>query len=167
MSITVRLDALLDYADHERQKWRGWLLADPSRLRIPMQPGGRFPTVADLLDHVFFVERRLLSRLEGATPPEATGIPPGDVEALFEYADLVRADFRRYVEDLNDAGADEGMVLPLSIGNVQTTRRTLATHLVLHEVRHFAQIALAARLAGHPPPGAHDILFFDAPIEPA
>lgn len=165
MGLKVELTSLLDYSDRERQKWRDWLGADPSRLQIPVQAGGRFATAADLLEHVFFVERRHLARLEGATPPEATGIPPGDVSALFDYADLVRADFRRYLEDLDEAEADVPMVLPLSIGNVPTTPRKLSTHLVLHEIRHLAQLALAARAAGHAPPGAHDLLFYDTPIQ--
>ena len=42
------------------------------------RPAARFPTRRSLLDHVFLVERRHLSRLEGGTPPEQTGIAPGD-----------------------------------------------------------------------------------------
>ena len=160
MSVTLSLDWLLDYSDHERRKWREWLAADPARLQLPVQPGGRFPSVADLLDHVFLVERRHLSRLEGATPPEATGITPGDLDELFEFADLVRDDFRQYVSALDDSAADEEMVVTLASGTWRTTRRALAATIVLHEIRHFAQIALAARLAGHTPPGEHDVLFF-------
>lgn len=167
MSVSIPLAPLLDYSDHERQKWHDWLREEPARLQIPVQPDSRFRTVGDLLEHVFFVERRHLSRLEGATPPEASGIPAGDVDALFEYGDLVRADLRSYIEDFDEATADDPMILSLSIGNLPTTRRKLVAHLLLHEVRHLAQIALAARIAGHPPPGSHDLLFFEAPIQPA
>lgn len=166
MSIALPLGWLLDYSDHERRKWRGWIEADPGRLTIPVQTSGRFQTVADLLDHVFLGERRHLSRLEGATPPDATGVPPGDIDALFEFAGLVRADFRRYTEDLDETAADDEMVLTLALPAVttlRTTRRTVIAQVVLHEIRHFAQIALAARNAGHAPPGEHDILFFPHP----
>ena len=40
------------------------------------------------------------------------------------------------------------------------TRRRLLMHVVLHEVRHLAQLALAARSAGVEPPGDHDLFFF-------
>ena len=30
-------------------------------------------------------------------------------------------------------------------------------HILLHEIRHWAQIALAVRLAGLEPPGEHDL----------
>ena len=160
MSISVPLDSLLDYSDHERDKWRHWLAEDPARVAIPLQGTGRFPSVATLLDHIFLVERRHLSRLEGATPPESTGVPKGDVTGLFEYAALVRADLRRYLSDLSEAGASETMTITVQGGSFPMSRRRLATHIVLHEVRHLAQLALAARLAGHAPPGEHDLFYY-------
>ena len=160
MKVSVELQALLDYSDHERRKWRDWLTADPARPRLPVQPGGRFPTAAELLDHLFLVERRHLARLEGGTPPEATGVPPGDLDALFEYATLVRRDFRHYLEELDEETGGGTLSFTLAVGNFTLRRRDLALSILLHEVRHFAQIALSARLAGHEPPGEHDYLFF-------
>jgi hypothetical protein len=72
----VTLLELIDYSDHDRAKWKEWFAADPSRLNLPFHKGGRFPTIGSLLDHIFLVERRHLSRLEGATPPEGTGVAP-------------------------------------------------------------------------------------------
>ena len=161
MSVGVGLEQLLDYSDHERRKWRDWVAADPKRLDIAVQPGARFPTAGALLDHVFFVERRHLSRLEGAALPEQTGIPPGDWKRLFEYGDLVRADLRKYISDIDDRTGSETMTfVPMGGGTVTMTRRRLLTHVVLHEVRHLAQLALAARTAGVEPPGEHDLFFF-------
>ena len=40
------------------------------------------------------------------------------------------------------------------------TRRRLLAHIVIHEIRHLAQIALAARAAGVEPPGEHDLIYF-------
>ena len=118
MSVPVDFNRLMDYVQHERGKWKAWLEADPSRLRLPFQPGGRFPTINSLVDHVFFVERRHLSRLQGAPLPEKTGVAEGDITGLFEYADRA------------------------------------------HEVRHLAQLAYAARMAGIDPPGQHDYFAF-------
>jgi len=159
MSVTAGLPELLTYSDHERAKWRAWVETDPSRLALPFQPGARFPTLGSVLDHVFLVERRHLSRLEGATPPDSTGVPAGDVKALFEYAELVRADFRRFVTTLDDAAAAQVFSFTLPTGSQTMTRRKLATHVVLHEVRHLAQVAHAARAAGVEPPGEHDLFF--------
>jgi len=159
MSVTAGLPELLTYSDHERAKWRAWVETDPSRLALPFQPGARFPTLGSVLDHVFLVERRHLSRLEGATPPDSTGVPAGDVKGLFEYAELVRADFRRFVTTLDDAAAAQVFSFTLPTGSQTMTRRKLATHVVLHEVRHLAQVAHAARAAGVEPPGEHDLFF--------
>jgi uncharacterized damage-inducible protein DinB len=162
VSLTVSFDPLLDYSDHERRKWREWVTADPARLALPVQPGARFPTAGALLDHVFFVERRHLSRLEGSTPPEASGVPENDGRRLFEYGDLVRADLRKYVGDLTEEAGNEIISFnALNLGQVSMSRRRLLTHVLLHEVRHLAQLALAARTAGIEPPGQHDLFFFE------
>jgi uncharacterized damage-inducible protein DinB len=131
-------------------------------LRLAFQPGGRFPDAWALLDHVFLVERRHLSRLEGGTPPTATGVAGGDVQALFEYADFVRSAFRAYLDALDNVQAGEVMTLTglASSGDITMSRRRLVTHILLHETRHLAQLAYAARLAGHAPPGQHDIFYF-------
>ena len=162
MSITVGLESWLDYSDHERRKWRDWIAADPARLDIPVQPGMRFPTSGALLEHIFLVERRHLCRLQGATPPDSTGLPPADWKRLFEYGELVRADFRRYVADVSDSQADGLLTFDaIGIGSVTMSRRKLTTHVLLHELRHMAQLALAARTAGLEPPGQHDLFFFE------
>jgi uncharacterized damage-inducible protein DinB len=162
MNVAVSLASLLAYSDFERQKWREWLESDPSRLALAFQPGGRFPDLGSLFDHLFLVERRHLSRLEGAVPPSATGVAPGDVAALFDYADLVRADFRAYLDTLDEQTATTPIVITglQSSGDITMSRRRLATHILLHEIRHLAQIAYAARRAGHEPPGQHDLFYF-------
>ena len=160
MTVAVDLGELLDYSDHERRKWRQWIAADPRRLDLPFQSGGRFATIGSLLDHIFLVERRHLSRLEGATPPDLTGVRADDWNALFEYADLVRADLRKYLADLDDAEARQQMTIVVQSGPRAMTRKRLATHIVLHEIRHLAQIAYAARSAGQEPPGEHDLFYY-------
>ena len=160
MSIAIAFEGLLDYSDHERRKWRTWVATDPPRLDIAVQPGGRFPTIGALLDHIFLVERRHLCRLEGGTPPDATGIPHGDWPRLFDYADLVRADLRRYAADVDDAIGSSMLAWEYLGRRYEMSRRRLLTHIVLHEIRHLAQVALAARSAGIEPPGEHDLIYF-------
>lgn len=161
MSLTITYEQLLDYSDHDRRKWREWVTADPARMDIPVQPGNRFPTVGALFDHIFFVERRHLCRLEGGTPPDVTGIPQGDWQGLFEYADLVRADLRRYAADIDDVTGAELLRWTYQDREFAMTRRRLLVHIVLHEIRHLAQVALAARAAGVAPPGDHDLIYFE------
>ena len=160
MIIDVRLDELLDYSDHERAKWREWVEADPDRLAIPVQPGGRFPHLGSLLDHMFLSERRHLSRLEGAVPPDTTGVVMGDWTALFDYAAAGRAGLRRYLAGLGEERRTETLEVGVQTRTFTVTRRKLLLHIVVHEIRHLAQVALAARVAGHEPPGRHDVFYF-------
>jgi uncharacterized damage-inducible protein DinB len=160
MSVALDLLRFIGYSNYERAKWKAWVAADPRRLTIPFQSGGRFETLWNLFDHMFLVERRHLSRLQGATPPEATGIEPGDWQALFDYADLVRADLYRYAEGLSPEEGEQTISFTVPSGSFTMTRRKLAVHILLHEVRHLAQIAYAARIAGEQPPGEHDYFFW-------
>jgi uncharacterized damage-inducible protein DinB len=161
MSVALELAALMTYSDQERSKWRTWIEADPTRLSIPFQQGGRFPTVGSVLDHVFLVERRHLTRMQGGQLPEKTGVQPGDWHGLLAYAEAARADLRGYLGGLTEQTAGQWMTFTVQSGTFTMTRRKLASHILLHEIRHLAQIAYAARLAGHAPPGGHD--FFYAP----
>jgi uncharacterized damage-inducible protein DinB len=163
MSTALGFDELLAYSNHERGRWRQWIAADPRRMDLPFQPGGRFPTVGSLFDHIFLVERRHLCRLEGGTPPESTGIRPQDWTALFEYADLVRADLAKYLADMDDDEGRQPMTIVAQSGTQTMTRRWLAAHILLHEMRHVAQIAYAVRASGQEPPGRHDIFYFPEP----
>jgi uncharacterized damage-inducible protein DinB len=160
MTPSVEFRELLDYSDHERRKWREWMAAEPTRMDIPFQAGGNFATLGSLFDHIFLVERRHLCRLEGGVPPDSTGVPAGDRDALFDYADFVRADLRRYIADLDEDEAAQTMKVVTRQGSRTMTRRELVAHILLHEIRHFAQIAYAVRLTGQAPPGQHDIFYF-------
>jgi uncharacterized damage-inducible protein DinB len=155
----IGIGELLDYSDHERRKWRAWLAADPARMAIAVQPGGRFPTIEAMFDHIFLVERRHLARLEGGVPPDATGVAPDDLEALFEYADLVRSSLRNYVAEATEDDLRATMTFVTQSGTGTMTRRRLLAHIVLHEIRHLAQVAHAARAAGQAPPGQHDLFY--------
>jgi uncharacterized damage-inducible protein DinB len=163
MNGDIELMNLIGYSDHERTKWKAWVAADPSRLATPFQTGGRFSTIGSLLNHMFWVEERHLARLEGTPVPETTGAPEDDLNALFSYGDRVRANLKRFV-----TGAGDRMDAPITFklrdsGPYTVLRRKLAAHILLHEIRHFAQIAYAVRVAGHEPPGEHD--YFFAPVD--
>ena len=135
---------------------RGWLF------RFRAAPGS--PQSGVCFNHVFWVEERHLARLEGAPVPDTTGVPADDVNALYEFGDRVRGNLRRFVTTLDDRRAGETITFSLKDGATFTVlRRKLAAHILLHEIRHFAQIAYAVRVAGHEPPGEHD--YFFSPVD--
>ena len=152
-------DEFLRYTNEERDKWRAWFASHPDATAIEVQPGGRFPTVGALVDHIFLVERRHLQRLAGVKPDESTGLSGRHAPPLFDYGASVRRELEQFAADVDPGVADEPRTLTVQTGDYTLTPRKLMFHCLLHETRHWAQIALAIRNAGLTPPGNHDLFY--------
>lgn len=153
---------LLRYTQEERDKWRAFFTAHPEAMEIEVQPGGRFATVGALIDHIFLVERRHLQRVTNEPVDTKTGLSGHHVPPLFDYGASVRRELEQYASDLDDYIADEPRTVTVATGDFVVTPRKLLFHCLLHETRHWAQIALALRRAGAEPPGNHDLFFSKA-----
>lgn len=161
--LTITYDELLRYTNGEREKWRTWFVAHPAAMDAPLQTAGRFATAGKLIDHIFLVERRHLQRLTDDPLSEQTGLTGNNAPPLFDYGASVRRELEQYVADLDDDVAEQPRVFTvLSGGQFTLTPRKLLFHILLHEIRHWAQIALAVRLAGFEPPGQHDLFYSTA-----
>ena len=153
----------LRYTQEERDKWRAWFAAHPDSLDVEVQPGGRYPTVGSLIDHIFLVERRHLQRLRGTEPDTSTGLSGRHAPPLFDYGASVRRELDQLTPELDDDAADEPRKVTVqSGGEFLISPRKLLFHCLLHETRHWAQIALALRRAGVEPPGNHDLFYSKA-----
>ena len=114
MTLNITLDELLAWNAEERAKWLPWLKTNPAALTVPLQPGGRFPTVGSLIDHIFLVEVRHILRLQRQELPTETGVAAGDIDGLFAYAARGREAVHRYLptltaDDLNQAARRGGV----------------------------------------------------------
>lgn len=159
MNPSITLEELLGWNGEERTKWLTWLKKNPAALDVAVQPGGRFPTVASLIDHIFLVEVRHTLRLQGKELPAATGIAAGDLDALFTYAARGREAVHRFLPSLNPMDLNRPRDVVVATGTYPLSPRKLLFHMALHEVRHWAQIAAAVRVAGFTPPGDHDLFY--------
>src|SRR5262245_2925967 len=157
--MNLSYEEFLRYTQEERDKWRIWFLSHPDAMEIELQPGNRFATVGSLIDHVFLVERRHLQRLNGVQPDDKTGLSGKHAPPLFDYGASVRRELEKHVEELDDDVADEPRTFTVLNGEFSLTPRKLLFHCLLHETRHWAQIALALRRAGLEPPGNHDLFY--------
>ena len=156
----LTFDELVRYTNEEREKWRTWFGAHPDALEVEVQPGGRFTTVGALIDHIFLVERRHLQRLRGAALDTRTGLSGKHSPPLFDYGASVRRELDQFTSDLDDEAADVPRTVTVqSGGEFLMTPRKLLFHCLLHETRHWAQVALALRRAGLDPPGDHDLFY--------
>jgi uncharacterized damage-inducible protein DinB len=162
MSLNLTFDELLRYTNDERGKWRAWLAAHPAAMDASVQGSGRLPTVGKLIDHIFLVERRHLQRLTGDPLSDTTGLSGSNAPPLFDYGASVRRELEQFVADLDDGVADEVRTFEVRDQPWTMSPRKLLFHILLHETRHWAQIALAVRLAGLEPPGDHDLFYSSA-----
>lgn len=162
MTLNITLDELLAWNAEERAKWLTWLKANPAALTVPLQAGGRFPTAGSLIDHIFLVEVRHILRLQRQELPTESGVPAGDIDGLFAYAARGRDAVHRYLPTLTGDDLNQPRDVVVSDGTYPLSPRKLLFHMALHEVRHWAQVATAVRIAGFAPPGAHDLFYSKA-----
>jgi uncharacterized damage-inducible protein DinB len=153
---------LLDYTAGETARWEAWFAANPEALDLPYADG-RTATVRGLVHHIFVVERRHGERLLGRPVSGYDDVPAAPDAALFAAGREARALIEEYVRGAADA--DLAGVLEfdtLSAGRRRSTRRKLLAHVLVHGVRHWAQLASHLRAAGRPADWGHDLLLSPA-----
>jgi uncharacterized damage-inducible protein DinB len=154
----LTIDELCAWTEEERNKWEAWFPKHPVALAFVLK-GDRFGTVAGLVGHIFEAEQRQTHRLVGGLVPERKDPVGGTAPELFAAGRKSRAFYRESVAKLGSA--DWGTVLEFDSpgGRLSITKRKLALHLPLHEMRHWAQIARTVREHDLAPPGKHDLMF--------
>ncbi len=164
MSPGVAITDLLDYTDWERQTWLEWLRQrGPAALEIGAGPhgDGRFQRVGELLRHIFSAEKRYVERLSGLPVTDAASIPLDDIEALFQFGQQSRHALRQFTEKLPPEDWDAAKEFKVLNSSVTATPRKVVAHVLLHEIRHWAQIATILRWNGMTAE-FHDFLFSPA-----
>lgn len=159
MALTLAFEELLRYTDEERGKWRRFFTDHAHTLELPLQQGARFNTIGKLIDHIFLVERRHLQRLRSEPLADSTGLTGNNAPPLFDYGASVRRELEQFVQEIDEDVANQVRTFDVQDQQWQMTPRKLLFHILLHETRHWAQIALAVRLAGTDPPGDHDLFY--------
>lgn len=165
-TLQVRLDTLLAYTDWERELWRAWFLKEgASALTVPVGPhgDGRMQSVGELVRHIFTAEQRYVERMLGQPLTDQGSIPADDPSALFTFAAAGRARFRAFVANCPEANWDIPQEMTLLGKTVSLTPRKVVIHCVLHEIRHWGQVATLLRVAGKTA-GMQDFLF--SPVDP-
>jgi uncharacterized damage-inducible protein DinB len=157
MPLDLSLDELLLYTNDEREKWRRWLTSHAAAMDVAVHPSGGFTTVGKLIDHVFLGERRFLQRLTGERVSEATGLTGNNAPPLFDYGASVRRELEQFAATIDEGEASEPRAMEVRGGTMMLSPRKVLFSILVHEIRHWAQVALAIRLAGFDPPGDHDL----------
>jgi len=157
----LTMNDLLDYTDWERREWFEWMRQrDREVLEISTGPceDGRFEKVGELVRHIFSAEKRYVERLSDRPMTDAASIPADNIEALFQFGQQSRRDLREFIEALSAEDGDAPREFKLMNSFLTATPKKIVTHVLLHEVRHWAQIGTMFRLNGLKV-DFHDFLF--------
>ena len=144
-------DDLLQYTEWERSKWQVWFQehgAAPLKMSAGAHGDGRFQTVGEVVRHIFSGERRYFERLTDRALSDPSTIRTDDIDALFEFGRQCRKEFREYIKTLPNQDWDAPKQFSFMNMTMKLTPRKIIFQVLLHETRHWAQIATMLRLQG-------------------
>jgi uncharacterized damage-inducible protein DinB len=106
-------------------------------------------TVGEVVRHIFSAETRYVERMNDRPLTETAALPAADdIDALFAFGRQSRAALRTFISALPPDELDVSRELTIVNHTRRLTPRKILVHVVLHEIRHWAQIATLLRLQG-------------------
>ena len=153
MSLSLSVDDLLEYTAWQRDRWFEFFRTDPSRLTLSAgaHGDGRFVTVGDLVKHVFSAELRYVQRLKNMPLTDVTALDSTDLTLLDKLSDDARQSLKRLIADVPEEDWDSPREFIILNFRVVTTPKKIVFHVLMHEIRHWAQIGTLCRVSGHAP----------------
>lgn len=151
MLLSLSLSELMEYTDWERGKWHDWIRQRGNHvLTISAGPhgDGRFQMVGDLVRHIFSAEKRYVDRLSNRPLTDTGSIPNDSIETLFQFGRQSRKDLREFVATFPAQGWDVPQDFNILNNFLRATPRKIVVHVLMHEIRHWAQIGTTFRLNG-------------------
>ena len=153
-------DELIAWVNETSSRWQTHLATHPQVLDLPcdIREGA---TVRDLLHHIVVVELRYAERLNELPITSYEQIAKDPVAGLFEVHARAIALLQQTIAKPN-TNWDEDLEFPTrSAGTLQARRRTIVVHMLMHSIRHYAQLGTIARHGGAAPDWLGDYLLMD------
>jgi uncharacterized damage-inducible protein DinB len=151
-------DELIAWVEQTSTGWRTLLSAHPEALAFPSDIR-ESKTLADVVQHIVAVELRYAERLGGLVESSYETLPKGGAEELFATHDRAVSLLRELLSQERSDWDSTMEFSTRSAGVLRATRRTVLAHLLLHSVRHYAQLATIVRQHGIKPDWGMDYLF--------
>jgi uncharacterized damage-inducible protein DinB len=152
----------MHYAEAETRRWRGFFQQQPDALDVKVDIAGA-RDISSLIQHVFAVELRYAERLEGAAVTPYEELPSRSLDEIFGIGETARQKIRRYLTQATEADLRTVLTFETrTAGTLSSSKRKIVGHVLLHGIRHWAQIATVLRQAGYRQDWPHDFIFTDA-----
>jgi len=151
----------MEYTALEGDQWFDWLRQhgdDVLKIGVGPHGDGRFETVGQVVRHIFSAEKRYAERLAGRSLTDTSSVPTDSLDALFQFSQRSRKDLRELVATFPAEQWDAPQDFKVLNHALRATPRKIVVHVLMHEIRHWAQIATCFRLNGLLGP-SHDFLF--------
>lgn len=150
---------LIDWVEKTSTGWRNLVVAHPELLALSCDINN-VESVAQLLQHIVAVELRFAERLSDLPATDYTKIPYDSVEKIYGTHDHAFALVRKLLA--TEIDWDQPIEFSTRVmGPARSTRKTILFHLLLHSIRHYAQLATLARKQGIKPDWGMDYLLMD------
>ena len=147
----LSFDDLVDYTEWQRGKWRAWFRDKPEALALSIgdHGDGRFTTVGEVVKHIFGAELRYVQRLEGEPLSDLAAVPADQVDELFWKGDETRQRLKQLLATMSEEQWEVPRQFIILNYQVTATPKKIIAHTLMHEVRHWAQLATVCRMSGH------------------
>jgi uncharacterized damage-inducible protein DinB len=151
MAVQLSVEDLMEYTDWERNKWLDFLKARGDEvLKIGVGPcgDGRFQSVGDLVRHIFSAEKRYIDRLSERELTDTSRVSSEKVGVLFEFGCQSRKELKEFVGSFPTERWDQEVEFGLMNTMIRATPQKIVIHVLMHEIRHWPQVAMLLRLNG-------------------
>ncbi len=159
----VTMEELLADFEETAERWKAFFAANPGAAEVQtdiMKSGN----VAALVWHIYAAATRHSERLLKEPVSDLEGANPvKNLEAAWQLQARAAANMQRYLATADDAELNEVMTFTGRTGvSASSSRRKLYLHVMVHAIRHWAQIGPLVRHGGYQPGWQQDILFSTA-----
>ncbi len=154
-------EELLAWVEEMSKGWRALLEKHPEALLLPCDVRESH-SVGELLQHIVAVELRYAERLSGLPESSYEQIPLGTAAELYGTHDQAMHLLRGLLSRSEMVWEVTIAFMTKSAGSMQATRRVIFVHLLMHSVRHYAQLATLVRQHSIKPDWSMDYLFLRA-----
>ncbi len=151
---------MLAAQDIEIGRWKEWFLQQPADLLDLPLDIAKAKDLRSALFHMFLVELSFAQALNDLRDPNASradllALPHATFDELFVIHQQAFALLKQWVERATPEDAAKLFIR----GELRVSRKKCFIQVMEHNVRHFAQLAVALRVAGHPTDWMHDFIF--------